>query len=69
MNRLVMSVALPLAVVACVALVIGAVGLFFLSLGEGALVAALVLVVLVMVVASVVNARMSPPERGEHSGR
>lgn len=69
MKRLGMSVVLPLAVVASVVVAISAVGLLFLSLGNGALVAALSLVILVMLIASAVNARKPASEEGEHGRR
>ena len=68
MNRFVMSVILPLAVLACVALLIVSVGTLFLSLGKSnAVFAALGIVVVVMVVASLLNLRKSDVAEGGRS--
>ncbi|GEM_PF-5479545 len=68
MNRFAMSVILPLAVLACVALLIVTVGTLFLSLGKNnAVLAALGIVVVVMVVASLLNLRKSDAAEGGRS--
>ncbi|MDO8530610.1 MAG: hypothetical protein Q7T26_00340 [Dehalococcoidia bacterium] len=68
MNRFVMSVILPLAVLACVALLIASVGTLFLALGKNALFAALAFVVVIMIAASLLNLKKSDAAEGQHGG-
>ena len=69
MNRFAMSVILPLAVLACVALLIASVGTLFLALGKNnAVFAALAFVVVIMIVASLLNLKKSDAAEGQHGG-
>ncbi len=67
MNRFAMTLILPLAVLACVALLIVSVGTLFLALGKNAPFAALAIVVVVMVIASLLNLKKSDAAEGHHS--